>query len=240
LLYVNKFTPLYYVGVEANKMEIPEMLQGKKIPIRLWTETDFCALEYMDVALNGVKDGVPCHYAPNLMTCLEVFEHNTPSGGRALLQHMLKLSAVDCNYFISTPCYNGSAAANHISETTFAALGSLLEDLGFAIHGVWGTFASIRDYKQELPAWTHYYSDDPTGTVSTTNLMPLFEVLSEYYDSNVLAVIFAPLFPQYARNCLWHLKRTYPGYKRRFPALKDVPTPWSQHPDWRELDGPVP
>jgi hypothetical protein len=237
LLYVNKFTPVYYVGVDANKMDVPEMLVGKKIPIRLWAETDFTALEYMDVSLDGRKGDSPCHYAPNVVVCLEVLEHMLPEHCRRTLQHMLKLSAVSCDYFISTPCFNGSAAGNHISEMTFGALGALIEDLGFEIVGVWGTFASIRDYKHELSAWTHYYKEDPAGTVATTDLMPLFEVLSEYYCSNILATIFAPLFPQYARNCLWHLKRVTPNYKRRFAPLADMPEPWGQHPSYRDLNG---
>ena len=34
----------------------------------------------------------------------------------------------------------------------------------------------------------------------------LTEYLKDYYDSNLLSVIFAPLYPRYSRNCIWHLK----------------------------------
>jgi len=236
-MYVNKFTPKYYVGVDANKFDIPEMLQGKKIPIKAWAETDFCALETSDVCDPNL---VP----PNVVVSYEVIEHVQPEQCRRMLEHMLKVTTLDCNYFISTPCWNGEAAENHINEMTFAALGSLFEDLGFSIVGVWGTFASIRDYKDQLSDWTYYYSgDDPNDgkdiNYRTANLRPLFDVLSEYYDSNVLATIFAPLFPASSRNCLWQLDRAenHPNYKRRFSKLVDAPTPWTQSASWRELAG---
>lgn len=235
LMYVNKMTPVYYVGVDANKFEIPEMLRDKKIRIVAWSETDFCALKYEDLALSGQKDGAAILYAPNIVTSFEVLEHVRPEQCRRMLQHMQKVSALECNYFISTPCWNGSAAENHINEMTFSALGALLEDLGFGIVGVWGTFASISDYKSALPNWTYHY---PGGEPKTMDLMPLFEVLSEYYDTNVLATIFAPLFPSMSRNCLWQLERATKDYKRKFPPLAEVPGPWTQADDWKELAGP--
>lgn len=294
LLYVNKMSPRSYVGVDANKFEIPEMLQGKKIPMSIWPETDFCALSSADVGVeNGswisggespdflalvekrrMDDNFDFYTAlsqlrgtsraetkqqflehmreehgarfdlagnlydlPNVVVAFEIFEHICPEHGRRLLQHMLKVTSPDCNYFISTPCWNGDAAQNHVSETGYAALGALIEDLGFHVDGVWGTFASIRDYKDQLHEWTHYYRGNEDSP-KTTNLVPLFDVLSTYYDTNVLATIFAPLFPAYSRNCLWHLTRAA-GQPRKFPKLIDVPTPWTQHPDWRELNGPV-
>lgn len=236
LLYVNKFSPLAYIGVDANKLEIPAMLKDKKIPMAVYQQADFCALEYQDLGFQGQKGGEPCWFQPNVLTCFETVEHVSPEHARRMLAHMLKVTALSCNYFISTPCYNGDAAGNHINEMTFPALGSLIEDLGFHIEGVWGTFASIRDYKHELGAWTYHYGGEHPQTL---NLMPVFEVLSEYYDTNVLATIFAPMFPQYSRNCLWHLTRKADDdvRPRRFSKLVDAPTPWSQHDDWRALAG---
>lgn len=241
-MYVNKFTPRFYVGVDANKFDIPEMLRDKKIQIKAWSETDFCALDSSDVSLTE-PDGTET--LPNIVTSFEVYEHLAPEHARRLLEHMLKITSQDCAYFLSTPCWNGDAAENHINETLFSALGSLLEDLGFSIVSVWGTFASIRDYKDQLSNWTYYYNgDDPNGdgtnvNVRTANLLPLFDVLSEYYDTNVLATIFAPLFPASSRNCLWQLDRVanHPNYKRKFSRLVDSPVPWTQSDSWRELAG---
>jgi hypothetical protein len=63
-------------------------------------------------------------------------------------------------------------------------------------------------------------------------------MLREYYDSNVLAILFAPLYPQGSRNCLWRMSHTQPAdYVRKFPPLVEVMGPWSQHPTWKDLAG---
>ena len=245
LLYVNKMSPAYYCGVDANKFDIPEMLTGKKIPISVWSETDFCALGPEDVGPT-VRCTVPktgTHNEdtlkpPDVLVCFEVLEHVAPAICRRMLQHFLELTSKDCHYFISTPCWNGSAAENHINEVAFGALGSLLEDLGFKIEGVHGTFASIADYSGELGAVTVY--DKSTGKESSrTDMRDVFMALRNYYDTNVLAVLFAPLFPAQARNCLWHLTRrvdALPNHEM-FTKLELQPTPWTSHPNWIELSG---
>lgn len=258
LLYVNKMSPRYYCGVDANKFDIPEMLVGKKIPINVWSETDFCALEPEDVGLDigAPSDGKAPEISqfaddgrwftatgrvlelPNVLTCFEVLEHCAPAICRRMLQHFLELTSQDCHYFISTPCWNGSAAENHVNEMTFGALGSLLEDLGFKVEGVYGTFASIADYQGELSAVTVY--DKSTGKeVSRTDMRDVFMALRNYYDTNALATIFAPLFPAQARNCLWHLTRRADPLPNHvmFTKLETQPTPWSQHSNWIELSG---
>jgi hypothetical protein len=224
LLYVNKMTPRLYVGVDSNKFDIPEMLSGKKIPITVWSESNFCALDPQDVSTEDLS-------LPNVAVCFEVLEHNTPTGCRKLLERLLDLTSEDCHYFISTPCYNGSAAENHINELTFQALGGLFEDLGFGISAVYGTFASISDYAEGL-------SNVVIGNRST-DLRDVFGALRNYYDTNVLAVIFAPLFPENSRNCLWHLVKKQGDaakQERLFSALAQAPVPWTSHPDWRKLN----
>lgn len=247
-LYVNKMTPRSYVGVDANKFEIPEMLAGKKIPISAWSETDFCALTYQDVGVKILDEndsegpGYNDFELPNVLVCFEVLEHVTPEHCRRMLLHFQELTSSDCEYFISTPCWNGSAAENHINEMTFGALGSLIEDLGFKIEGVFGTFASISDYKSELSAVT-VYDKNTNKELSRTNLNDVFDALRNYYDTNVLSILFAPLFPAMSRNCLWHLsKRRFEkdspeNTDAMFTKLELQPTPWSQHPEWLKLCG---
>ena len=41
----------------------------------------------------------------------------------------------------------------------------------------------------------------------TDNEREMFDRLNEYYDSNLVSNIMAPLFPKYSRNCLWVLKK---------------------------------
>ena len=242
-MYVNKMTPSYYVGVDANKFDVPDMLRGKKMPINVWSECDFCALDPEDVGMPLFNKDDECgpgysDYAqPTILTCFEVLEHVTPEHCRRMLKHFLKLTSQDCHYFISTPCWNGSAAENHINEMTFAALGSLVEDVGFHIESVYGTFASISDYKDKLDDVGFY--DKKTGEhIDHIDLRPVFDALRNYYDTNVLSVIFAPLFPEQSRNCLWHLTRKQGDEAAQVPMFDKLdmqPTPWSQHPDWKQL-----
>ena len=49
----------------------------------------------------------------------------------------------------------------------------------------------FKDYKNDLHDWQ----------------IPMFETLREYYDTNILATLMAPVIPpEHARNCLWVLK----------------------------------
>ncbi len=228
MLYSNRLIPKHYVGVDANKFEIPEMLQGKKIPIAIWEKTDFCALDVADVSMPIETPEKELTFSrPNIVVNLEVLEHLQPEHTRRMLQHFLKITSQDCHYFISTPCWDQvNAAENHLSEVRVDALGSLLEDLGYHIEGMWGTFASQKDYK-------------PIMEERFPGITKIFEKLSDYYDSTVLSFTFAPLFPMESRNCLWHLTRATGAQPRRFPKLCDVPGPWTQHKDWRDLAGPA-
>jgi hypothetical protein len=234
MLYSNRLIPQHYCGVDANKFDIPEMLMGKKIPISIWSETDFCALGKEDVGLKILSKcdpegpGYDDYALPDVFVSFEVAEHLCPEHTRRLFIKALELTSDDCHYFVSTPCWDlVNCADNHVSEIRFEALGALFEDLGFHIQGVWGTFASQKDYKP------HMEKEYPGITA-------IFEKLSEYYDSTVISTTFAPLFPAYSRNACWHLtKKQGDDAKqgRLFPALELVPTPWTSHPTWRQLNG---
>jgi len=231
MLYSNRLIPQKYVGVDLNKFDIPEMLSGKKIPISIWSETDFCALEIHDVALegHGFEDvDIPDSLKPNVFVSYETAEHMLPEQTRRLFIKALELTSSACHYFISTPCWDlVNVADNHLSEVRFEALGALFEDLGFHIQGVWGTFASQKDYKP-------YMEQEYPGITA------IFEKLSEYYDSTVISTTFAPLFPAYSRNACWHLTKKQGDnakQERLFVALELAPTPWTSHPTWRQLNG---
>jgi hypothetical protein len=223
-LYVNRMTPKYYFGIDANTLELPEMLRGKKVKMTYWGNTDFSALPIDELIHEGRK--------PNVFIFLECFEHVHPELGRRLLQHMHEAASDDATFFFSTPCYNGAAAGNHVAETTYQAFGSLLEDLGFSVIDHFGTFASQREYRHLLSSFKY-------GGV-TTNLEPMFDRLREYYDSNTISNIFAPLFPANSRNVFWILKKKTgdaAAQMRLFPALTSALTPWCQHKDWFQLSG---
>jgi hypothetical protein len=114
--------------------------------------------------------------------------------------------------FLSTPCYDKhvGAAANHVNEMSYKALGAMIEEAGLAVDASYGTFASIRDYKDLL---------------EERGLTEVFDELREYYDVNYLATIFAPLFPERARNACWRVSKADLGYVRKFPSIKELQDP---------------
>lgn len=204
-LYSNKMIPERYVGVDLNKLELPKMLEGKKMPVELHSG-NFLEMEF--------------DFTPDVIVSFEVAEHMAPRHCRAYLEKIWSLLGDESMAIISTPCFNGSAALNHINEMTYTALGALLEDIGFGIEDHYGTFASIKDYKH---------------LIEHAGLAETFERLREYYDTNFLSVIFAPLFPEASRNCLWVLRKTRTS-ERKFPELAKVPEPWSSSPEYGDLD----
>jgi hypothetical protein len=65
-----------------------------------------------------------------------------------------------------------------------------LIDPHFEVIEKFGTFASQRDYRKKLAAWQ----------------VRMFQELSKYYDTNLVAVIMAPMFPEQSRNTLWKMR----------------------------------
>ena len=66
-----------------------------------------------------------------------------------------------------------------------------------------GTFASMKDYKPLMNDWQKQ----------------MFEALKDYYDSNLISNIMAPMFPDASRNTLWVLKRKPGDVKTSKPAF---------------------
>ena len=67
----------------------------------------------------------------------------------------------------------------------------------FDIVYLWCTFASQKDIEPVL------YE---TGA---DKLTMAYEFLKSYYDSNLLSVMFAPLFPRNSPNVLWEVKKIH-------------------------------
>jgi SAM-dependent methyltransferase len=211
LLYSNRMSGANYYGFDINEIYIPDMLQkavdNGKMNVHAIGK---CDATRMDINVKA-----------DIITCFEVFEHMVPSKARDLVYNMYRVAAPGAHMFFSTPNWNGKAAANHINETNWQAVGTLLEEAGWEIQDYYGTFASIADYKDKLSECE----------------LDIFERLREYYDTNVLATIMAPLYPRQSRNILWHCtaSKDHDTIERRFGEWSDVPTPWSQHPNWEEL-----
>jgi len=209
LLYSNRMSGAAYVGVDMNKLEMPDMLAkasaNDKIEVHMRPQTDASKLTPNDLP-----------WVPNIVTCFECYEHMHPRLGRELLHTLRTLTAPGGHMFFSTPCWNGSAAANHVNEPKFEAMRQALLQAGWNIEAVYGTFASQTDYVHKL---------GPEG-------MKIFNGLAEYYDSNLLAVMLAPLVPQYSRNALWHCTARP---SKESSDFSKVPEPWSQHKDYKEM-----
>ncbi len=179
LLYSSRLIPKTgsYTGVDINKLEPPFNLG--RFPYELVPQRDVCMWDDKGSTFR-------------VITCFEVLEHVEPSHSFDMLKRIASLLEDEGVAFLSTPVYDQAtgAAANHVNEMSFRGLQFLIENAGLRVQKVYGTFASMRDYQHKL---------DDEG------LTPLFDRLREYYDSNYLSTIFAPLFPELSRNCLWRV-----------------------------------
>lgn len=181
-LYTSRMLPVSYTGIDYGPIDIFQnipSLEKYRNQISIVPNTNFLNVN-------------PTTNQYRVIIMFEVLEHMEKDMGTQLLKHIKDFMLSTTTFFMSTPTYDGvNKAANHVREWTYVELEQELIDLGFKIVKTWGTFASIKDYKMEL---------------EKINGLPwLFEQLREYYDVNLLSVIFAPIFPQYSRNCLWQL-----------------------------------
>lgn len=188
LMYANRLTGFAYIGVDINKLEIHEQLKpaiaNGKMEVQLIEETDAGLVKYEDLEFTH----------PTLATAFECFEHMQPRALVRLIKNVYSLLVPNGDFFCSTPVYNGSAAANHINEMSYSTVGWLLEQCGFYIQNKYGTFASMVDVKDSVDI-------DYPG---------LYDRLGKYYDSNIQAIMFAPMYPYRSRNVIWHCKKSHP------------------------------
>ena len=216
MLYTSRLAPEKYLGIEYNKMDIPEMFKNSSFQPDLIAGVDFTTIDQ-----NNVAGGLQYNYS----TCFEVLEHVEPIKAIAILDHLPQFLTEDAVSWFSTPCWDEKvgAAANHVNEMTYEAFGSLLEEMGYKILNHWGTFASIKDYKDKL--------------LTNFDWNVMFTKLREYYDSNYLATVFAPMFPEHSRNVLWETQ--YVGKlkieERKFKPINKLEGRLGSSEKWRDL-----
>lgn len=243
LLYSNKLTSTTYIGCDVNKLDVDFNFGSMSNNIILVEKCDFA--KYVSLVSGkqvGMNDDTEPKYVnlssdsrsdtlqdqPNIITCFEVLEHVEPAHSVRLLQKMREVIHDDGTIFISTPCFNGNAAGNHVNEITYEALGTLIQTLGFGIRNVYGTFASQSDIEPLIEEYNTYNTD---------GLVKAYRELKKYYDSNVISTFLAPLFPQASRNCLWELTK-HPQEDQDlivFPTWEELQEPWTSSELWKEL-----
>lgn len=219
LLYSSKLIPSAYYGVDVgpvNDEDFQKLKGDMALRTKIFENTNFLEMEEPDFTMAcGEADPTP-----NIVTSFEVLEHVEPKMMFDMLEHMKRLTTHDARFFISTPCWNRTdCAANHVNEMLYESLGAGFERHGFVIENVYGTFASIRDYEHLL----------------NPEQKKMFDSMRQYYDSNFLSCIFAPMFPAQSRNCLWELRKaTDKDVVNSFPRIEEIKQPWSsstQHLD---------
>jgi site-specific DNA-cytosine methylase len=167
--------PSRYVGVDLNRL-------GDKMPRRPWAKWhgEFNFIE------RGHELGLF-----DVIVCLEVIEHMTRAHGDELLTALRGALEPDGVLLLSTPVFNGIAAANHLHEYEIPELRGAIEAAGLRVERRFGTFASLPDVKR----------------VATPEQVATLTALNEYYSTDVTACFLAPLYPDAARNNLWVLRR---------------------------------
>lgn len=204
VLYRNRFKAARYIGIDIRQKTIEAARQ--KYAAVDWAEfhvmdlvkdplEDFESLELMTISGNTVK-------GPDHVCSFEVLEHVGKVNGEAFMERFAACGDEHSVFYLSTPNYDPKvgAAGNHTydsgdgngvqpQEFTHEEVAALIEPR-FDIIAKFGTFASQKDYKHLM--------DEPTKL--------MFDKLSRYYDSNLVAVIMAPLFPEQSRNTLWKMR----------------------------------
>lgn len=188
LFYRNKYRPKQYLGLDIRTQTIEEN-KAK------FGALDFAEFRQADLCQNELDLGQTF----DIITCFEVIEHIGHANADAFLDNIAYHCDENTVVYLSTPNYDPhvGAANNHllgpdkeVGEWDHFELQAKLEEF-FTIEKKYGTFASIKDYKQDLTGWRK----------------EAFEELRKYYDSNLLSNMMAPMMPaEHARNCLWVLK----------------------------------
>jgi DNA (cytosine-5)-methyltransferase 1 len=166
--------PRSYTGVDLNR-------EPQKHPTRGWAKVhwEFNFIERW--AELGQFD---------LVTNFEMIEHMHAPDGCRLLAGLAGCLRPGGTLLLSTPVFNGKAAANHLHEWEITELHDAITAAGLKVVDRFGTFNSQPDLRK----------------VASAAELVIFDRLKAYYSGEVLACLFAPLYPDASRNNLWVLQ----------------------------------
>jgi SAM-dependent methyltransferase len=172
--------PEVYVGVDLNPIK-------NKSRVR-WADV----LDQFDFVNNWKK--LEDDYTPfDVAVCFEVIEHMSVEDGDRLLAGIFGLLRPGGVAYLSTPVFDGLAAANHIHEYTIPELRQHIEGAGFRVLERYGTFAS-------KPAIKAAMGGKPEQ-------VELYNRLEKWFGGEVMSVLLAPLYPDHSRNNLWVIQK---------------------------------
>lgn len=202
---------IYYPGAEMPKEMVCVDLNKIKDHVQPQWLTVYDETNFMEAQGQIVER----HGRFNVVTCFEVIEHMPKEDGQDLLVALAQSVADDGMILLSTPVFNGKAAANHIHEWTIPELAEAIEQAGLVIEKRWGTFASYHDVKRGVVDWLDRFrmanagmtNDAAVALAAQAAVMDFYENLREFYSDDVLANFMAPNIPDYARNNVWRLRR---------------------------------
>ncbi len=242
MMLSNRIAPIEYIGLDYN--------HSSKFNLDMFKNTTFKPITFGSVdfandrnvwfdnaqsgelCINIKGDNAEDYFSiPNLITCFEVLEHIEPEHVirvlmrvKYIMEKTKEFHGYTPTFFMSTPNWNVTDTAdNHVNEMKNEALGWLLEEVGFGIVDQFGTFASKRDYAHLLQS---RYGQEVFG---------VYDRLNDYFDSNLAAILFAPLFPREARNCFWRLSLAPEGYERKYAPISELSEPWTSSDNWKDL-----
>ena len=175
----------HYTGVDLNKLK-PSNSQ------RLTFHGEFNFVENWKKLLTADNVGgfdVVVHY--------EVIEHMKVEHGAKLLKAAFACLKPGGTMLMSTPCYDGVRhAANHIHEYTVPELQKATEKAGFKVDRRYGVFMDIK-----------HIGKMETDRANRASIVEVRKALEPYFDNDAISCIFAPLYPDNARNNLWVCKK---------------------------------
>jgi 2-polyprenyl-3-methyl-5-hydroxy-6-metoxy-1,4-benzoquinol methylase len=124
--------PELYVGVDLNNI-------AKKSNVR-WSKI----YDNFDFVTNGQKL-IDQHGPFDRVVNFEVIEHMGTQDGAILLERFHDALRDGGYLYLSTPVFDGMAAANHVHEYTIPELRAAIQGAGFTVEKRIGTFASKPD-----------------------------------------------------------------------------------------------
>jgi len=194
VFYRNRFKQSKYFGLEYREKTVNEA--NKKFQNVDWVTFFQCDIIKDD--MDEYKDDW------DLIASFEVAEHIGKNNITRYFQQAKSLMVDKTKFLLSTPNYDEKvgAAGNHtydsrdgrgkaVQEFDHNELEEEILENGFTIEQKFGTFASQTHYKHLMNDWQKN----------------MFKELNKYYDTNLMSVLMAPMFPKESRNCLWILRK---------------------------------